>query len=84
VRDHAAGDAAMLRAAEANRLGERLFVRGDGTLAYFFALDELRSLLENAGLVNVDLKLALVETRNRKTGARIRRIFATGSAVKST
>lgn len=82
VRDHAAGDAVMLRASEANRLGERLFVRGDGTLAYFFELDEMRSLLAGAGLVDVDLKLALVETRNRKSGASMRRIFVTGTALK--
>ena len=72
----------MLRAPEANRLGERLFVRGDGTLAYFFELDEMRSLLADAGLVDVDLKLALVETRNRKSGASMRRIFVTGTALK--
>jgi hypothetical protein len=35
----------MLRAAESSRLGERLFVRGDGTLASFFELEEMRALL---------------------------------------
>jgi methyltransferase-like protein 6 len=82
VRDHAAGDAAMLRAAEASRLGERLFVRGDGTLASFFELEEMRSLLAAAGFVDIDLKLACVVNRNRKTGVELRRVFVTGCARK--
>jgi len=80
VRDHAAGDAAMLRAAESSRLGERLFVRGDGTLASFFELEEMRALLAAAGLVDIDLKLACVVNRNRKSGVELRRVFVTGCA----
>ncbi len=52
VRDYAAEDACELRFREtpgSRRLAERLYCRGDGTQAYFFAVPELRRLWEEGG-----------------------------------
>lgn len=49
VRDYAANDLAqqrLMRARDSSmqRIGDRFFVRGDGTRAYYFTIDELRNL----------------------------------------
>ena len=77
VRDYAAGDLAEERfvgkgggdCGSSRQLGERFYVRGDGTRAYFFERDELVGLVErHAGL---RLRRADVQERkieNRKMG----------------
>lgn len=56
VRDYAQGDMRESRFTQAGqKVGEsdcsRLFLRGDGTYAYFFESAEIRSLFEDTGLV---------------------------------
>ena len=74
-RDHGARDLAQLRAVDAAILLPSLNERGDGTLAYFFTLDEVRKHLSDAGLVVEELSHACVTNNNRKTGAKMRRVF---------
>ncbi|KAK9863184.1 hypothetical protein WJX84_008952 [Apatococcus fuscideae] len=53
LRDYAAGDYAQQRfraSARRQQLDDCSFVRGDGTLACYFSEDDLRKLLEAAGL----------------------------------
>jgi methyltransferase-like protein 6 len=81
-RDHGTRDLAQLRAADASILSASLNERGDGTLAYFFALQEVRALLAGAGLRVEEARHACVCNVNRKTGAAMRRVYVHAVARK--
>jgi SAM-dependent methyltransferase len=81
-RDYAHGDLAQLRAEDGAVLAPRLHVRGDGTLAYFFELEELRALFASAGLRVEELRFCTVRNVNRRKGVVMRRVWVHGVAVK--
>lgn len=58
----------MLRfeAAGKQRVAERLYKRQDGTLAYFFNLEDIKERTAAAGFETVDLKYICVYNRVRK------------------
>ena len=72
-RDYGVCDMTMYR--HHTRHSERLFVRSDGTLAYYFDLDYLRSIAAAAELRVEELEYATVRLQNRKTGQVMRRVF---------
>ena len=74
-RDHGARDLAQLRAVDDSILLPSMNERGDGTLAYFFTLAEVDTLMRNAGLVIEELSHACVTNFNRKTGTEMKRVF---------
>jgi methyltransferase-like protein 6 len=81
-RDHAARDLAQLRAPVERVLTPSLHEKGDGTLAYFFTVEEVRLLLESSGFLVRELSYATVINRNRKTGAAMHRVFIHALAEK--
>ena len=82
-RDYAIGDAALSRMlTPESRLQERLFKRGDGTLAYFFTKQELLEHLEESGFTDVQLDYHTVRNKNRKTNVEMMRVFLNGVATK--
>ena len=81
-RDHAARDLAQLRAPIERVLTPSLHEKGDGTLAYFFTVEEVRLHLEAAGLVVREISYATVKNHNRKTGADMHRVFLHALAEK--
>ena len=81
-RDYAMYDMAMLRFHGAQKLGDKLYRRGDGTLAYFFAEEEVRGLLAEAGLEAEEVEYHRVNTVNRKKGVTLRRVFVHAVARK--
>ena len=59
-------------------LERSLYCRGDGTLSYFFSLDELRRRAEAAGFEVEEARYVCVINRNKKTGTELRRVFVHG------
>jgi SAM-dependent methyltransferase len=81
-RDYAIGDAALSRMSPEARLHERLYKRGDGTLAYFFTKQELIEHLSECGFCDVDLEYHTVRNKNRKSGVELMRVFLNGVATR--
>ena len=89
-RDYGLYDLPMLRFPPNQRVGERTYVRQDGTLARFFTLDEVRVMFKDAGLVEevvaagVDtttrepVRYCCVHNENKKKGIKMRRVFVHG------
>jgi SAM-dependent methyltransferase len=73
-RDYGKYDVTQLRSKR--RLGERLFARQDGTLAFFFTPEYLEELLRQCGGWEVvACKYACVRNVNRGTGQVMHRVF---------
>lgn len=81
-RDYALYDLAMIRAPDAHILTPQLHVRGDGTLAYFFSVEEVKVLLEGAGLIVEELEYTCIKNVNRKLGVEMKRVWVHARAVK--
>jgi hypothetical protein len=82
VRDYGLYDHAQLRAGPDNVLTPRLHVRGDGTLAYYFEVDELRALLEGAGFVVHEAEYVTIRAVNRKKGVTLHRVWVHARATR--
>ncbi len=82
IRDHGLFDMVQLRIPPEQCLGPNLYRRGDGTLSYFFSLDDLRSRAEAAGFGVEELRYVCVINKNRKTGVELRRVFVHGVFTK--
>lgn len=74
-RDYGLYDLAQLRAGAANRLTDKLHVRGDGTLSYYFEPEEVRELLTSAGLTVLECSYATIRNVNKAKGLEMRRVF---------
>ena len=72
-RDYGLYDATQLRAKK--RLQDSLFIRADGTLAYFFEIEEVRRMLEETGFEVIECNYATVQLTNRSTKEVMRRVF---------
>lgn len=83
LRDHGVFDYKHVRALRRSKegsgrgaaLGENLYRRPEGTLAYYFSLDAVRKLASGAQLEVVECEYHCVYNRNRKTGAEMKRVF---------
>ncbi|CEM32430.1 unnamed protein product [Vitrella brassicaformis CCMP3155] len=85
VRDYGFLDSAQFGlAARGGHLDGRLYKRSDGTLAYFFTLDELRQLCQAAGLRPIDTKYTARKLVNRAKGREYGRIWVQGRFQKMT
>lgn len=73
IRDYAVGDAAAGRFSRERKLGENLFVRQDGTLARFFAEEEIKLILNI--WFEVECQVIQGRTSNRAKGIDHERLF---------
>lgn len=83
-RDYGLYDHAMFRFARQrqHKLSEHFYVRQDGTRAYFFSLEFLRSLLEQNQFEIDELTYVFKETVNIKEEICVPRVFVQGKFHK--
>ena len=86
VRDYAEGDGAQKRFSDSSArrpkqldAAGRFFVRQDGTRAYYFALSELRDLIEGSGFVTERCEVVMRSTTNRAKAFTIERRYVVGT-----
>lgn len=82
VRDYGLNDHAMIRFGRDARLGDRFYVRQDGTRAYYFDLNELAEIFESVGFKCVSKEYLHRITINHKKGLKVPRIFVQGRFVR--
>ncbi|XP_045598764.1 tRNA N(3)-methylcytidine methyltransferase METTL6 [Procambarus clarkii] len=82
VRDYGLYDMAMLRFGPGSKLGERFYVRQDGTRAYYFTDTEMCLLFEEAGFVASSVGYVSRQTVNKKEGINAQRIFVQAKFVR--
>jgi len=82
LRDYGSLDLAMLRFPPAQRLGEHLYMRSDGTLSYFFTAEAARGALEGAGFDTEEAEYHTVSLKNRRNNKEMRRVFLHGKFRK--
>ncbi|PNW71911.1 hypothetical protein CHLRE_16g668100v5 [Chlamydomonas reinhardtii] len=75
IRDHGLYDMVQLRIPPEQWVGPNLYKRGDGTMAYFFSLEDMAARATQAGFDITELKYVTVVNRNRKSGLELRRVF---------
>ena len=81
-RDYAAEDAAQHRFKADRHLGGRLWIRGDGTFAYYFEVEEFASLCSSAGLFVEKISIVERDTVNAKLDISLERKFLQATLIK--
>jgi methyltransferase-like protein 6 len=81
-RDYAKYDAAQLRFKSGSKLEENLYVRQDGTMAYYFDQAELFNLFSDNGFDPISIDPIYKETINRKQELHMNRIFLQAKFIK--
>ncbi|KAK6588646.1 conserved methylase [Cryptosporidium xiaoi] len=76
-RDYGRYDLAQLRFAKSSKskIADNFYVRNDGTFAYYFTTDEIKTLFENAGFKVISNNYCLREVTNRKTNVSMKRVW---------
>lgn len=82
LRDYAVYDKAMLKFKSESRVTNQLYVRQDGTRAYFFHKQELIDLFEAATFQCLSIEYIKRETINRATNSKFTRLFIQAKFVK--
>jgi len=77
-RDYGLYDHAMLRFSKGHKLSESFYVRQDGTRAFYFSLEKINSIMEEAGMVPISSSYIYRSTVNVKEGIDVPRIFVQG------
>lgn len=77
-RDYGLCDMTQLRYKPAQRRGVRLYQRLDGTLAYFFRVEDVKKLMHSAGFTCVECDYVCVLWKNRKKKQNMKRVFVHG------
>eukprot|EP00050_Salpingoeca_kvevrii_P004347 m.251786 g.251786 ORF g.251786 m.251786 type:complete len:292 (-) comp10978_c0_seq2:73-948(-) len=77
-RDYGIYDHAMHRFKPGSKITDQLYVRQDGTYAYFFSKEETESAFAEAGFRTDRLAYVARETVNRKEGLNAPRVFLQG------
>lgn len=71
-------DMVQLRIPADQMIGENLYRRSDGTLSYFFSVQDLSARAKAAGFEVVECDYVCVTNRNAKKGLVLKRVFVHG------
>ncbi|RUS26050.1 S-adenosyl-L-methionine-dependent methyltransferase, partial [Jimgerdemannia flammicorona] len=85
-RDYGLYDEAQLKFSSANfenRIADNFYVRQDGTMSYFFSVNDLRARFEGAGFTTLEADYVYRETTNRKIEMCIDRVFTQAKFAKA-
>ncbi len=74
-RDYSIDDQAQKRFDASRQLDSKLYVRQDGTFAYYFEMDELKSIFEQVGLKCIQVEIVDRVTSNVKEKVQVERKF---------
>ena len=74
-RDYARCDHTQLKFTDKNRLDDNFYVRQDGTLTYFFQIDDLTKMFHSNGFETIEIKLIERVLENRQTGNQMSRMW---------
>lgn len=77
-RDYGLYDEAQLRFKTGHKLEENLYVRQDGTLAFYFNTELVKSLATTTGFEILENNYIYKEIVNRKTQIKMERVFLQG------
>eukprot|EP00884_Botryococcus_braunii_P005972 jgi/Botrbrau1/15376/Bobra.43_2s0007.1 len=78
LRDHGLYDLTQLRLPPKHRLSKNLYRRLDGTLCYFFSLEDLANIVEGCGFETVESDYVCVRLVNRRQKLEMKRVFVHG------
>eukprot|EP01026_Neomeris_dumetosa_P001688 TRINITY_DN10426_c0_g1_i1.p1 TRINITY_DN10426_c0_g1~~TRINITY_DN10426_c0_g1_i1.p1 ORF type:complete len:158 (-),score=5.69 TRINITY_DN10426_c0_g1_i1:81-554(-) len=78
IRDYGMYDHTQLRFGKEQQIQDRLYQRQDGTLSYYFTVEDLCDRMYGVGFQRVECKYACIESVNRKKGTIMRRVFIHG------
>lgn len=81
-RDYAINDHAMIRFKSGSKIQERMYVRQDGTRTYFFTIEELTALANDAGLEIEKIEYCQRKTVNKKEDVDVKRLFLQAVLLK--
>ncbi|KAL7640579.1 UNVERIFIED_CONTAM: hypothetical protein RMT77_008854 [Armadillidium vulgare] len=81
-RDYGVYDMAMIRFGPGSKLAEKLYVRQDGTRAYYFTVEELHTLFTSVGFEVLFNEYVSRQTVNLKEGIDAQRIFVQAKCIK--
>lgn len=81
-RDYAVNDMAMFRFGPNTKVGQRRYIRQDGTMTYFFEKEEIQLLMDKCGFETVTLEYVERRTINKKEGVDVPRLFLQGKFRK--
>ncbi len=81
-RDYAENDLAMLRYKAGRMIEVGFYARGDGTFAYYFTMDRLATVFQNAGFTVLENEYRKKTIHNHKRGISMNRIWIQGKFQK--
>ncbi|CAI4224689.1 unnamed protein product [Auanema sp. JU1783] len=83
IRDYAINDHAMIRFGRESKVADRFYTRQDGTLAYYFELEELVELFERDGFTCSNKEYLYRRTINKEKGVNVPRAFVQARLVRN-
>ena len=80
-RDYGLYDQAQLRFKRGHKIQDNFYKRQDGTRCYYFEVDALRTLFEEAGFEAVECRYVQRQTVNKKEDVSVPRVFVQAQFV---
>jgi methyltransferase-like protein 6 len=82
LRDYGQFDLAQFRFQDFQKMGDNFYVRGDGTMAYFFEQQELRRLFQAAGFEVLQCEYKVDVKTNHQRDIKMKRVWVQGKFRK--